>query len=153
MRPIAAIVTTLAACVALSACSLPTVDKEADAKARALYEQVRTGGDLAANPDLGPELKTPEALAELAKAQHELPEGLPTAIANRSWNISINNGVTSANLVHAYSYPSGVVLAETVLLKDKSKAWKVVGFHLKDGGASGAPAPAPAVTVEKTLET
>lgn len=143
-----------AACVALSACGLPTVDKEADAKARALFEQIRTGADLAANPDLAPDLRTPAALAQLAAVKQALPDGAPTATAVRSWNVKVGSGGTTAALVHAYSYPARTVLTETVLLKDGSKTWKVAGFHVKieDPSAKSAPTPAPAVTVETTRD-
>ena len=148
--PIAAAV----ACLALAGCGLPTVDKEADARARALYEQIRTGADLAANPDLAPDLKTPAALAQLAAVRQALPAGAPTATAVRSWNVRVGSGGTTAALVHAYSYPARTVLAETVLLKDERKTWKVAGFHVKveDPSAKSAPTPAPAVTVETTRD-
>jgi len=155
MRTIVTTAMAVAACAALSACSLPKVDQEADAKARALYEQIRTGADLSANTDLAPDLKAPAALAQLAGVRLSLPEGAPTAVANRSWNISINNGATSAAVVHAYSYPARTVLAETILAKDASKTWKITGFHVKieDPSAPKAPEAPPAVTVEKTQAT
>lgn len=141
----------LVAAASLSACSLPTVDKEADAKARALYDQIRTGADLSANPDLGPELRTPEARAGLAEIRASLPPGAPTAVANRSWSFNAGTGGTTARLVHAYTYPSTMVLTETVLAKGRDKVWTITGFHLKfeaPGGTPSHPAP-PAVTVEE----
>jgi hypothetical protein len=133
----------------VSACSLPTVDKEADARARALFEQIRTGADLSANADLAGDLRTPEALAQLAKVRAALPAGAPTAVANRSWSLSAGTGGTKATLVHAYSYPSATVVAETVLAKGDDRLWKITGFHVRLA-APGAPArpKAPAVTVE-----
>jgi hypothetical protein len=146
-RPMAAVAVACAAM--LSACSLPTLDKEADAKARALYERIRTGADLSASPDLAPELKTPAALAQLAAVKASLPAEAPTAVANRGFNISIENGQSSARLVHAYSYPARTILAETVLRKDETKTWKVIGFHVKTQAPTAAPTPAkPAVSVD-----
>jgi len=134
----------LVAAATLGACSLPTIDKEADAKARTLFEQVRTQADLGANADLAPELKTPEALAQLAGMRNALPPGAPTAAALRSWNAYSGTGGSRTNLIHAYSYPARTVLAETVLTKGKDGAWRIVGFHLtfEDGapGQGGKPA-------------
>lgn len=135
----------LIASASLAACSLPTVNKEADGKARALYEQVRTGADLAANADLAPDLKTPANLAQLAAVRAQLPPGAPTAVANRSWSFNSTNGQTTASVVHAYSYPQATVLAETVLLKGKDKVWKITGFHVKFDGAPAAQPPAVSV--------
>ncbi|MES2036108.1 MAG: hypothetical protein V4466_18220 [Pseudomonadota bacterium] len=150
MRP--SLIATLAiAGAVLSACTLPTLDKEADAKARALYEQIRSGADLAASPDLAPELKTPAALAQLAAVKASLPAEAPTAVANQGFNISIENGQSSARLVHAYSYPARTILAETVLRKDETKTWKIIGFHVKTqapGQGPGAKPAEPAVSVD-----
>jgi hypothetical protein len=145
MLPVAAV----AAAAGLSACNPLAVDKVADAKARAFYEQLRTGADLAANPDLAAELKTPQILPRLAEVKDSLPPGAPTAVANRSWNLRTGTGGTRATLVHAYSYPAATVLAETVLARGADKAWKIVGFHVRFADPSGALKPASPVTAEK----
>lgn len=151
MRMIAAMIT---ACLAVSACSLPTIDKQADAEARTLYEQIRTGADLGANPDLAPDLRQPATLAQLAAVRASLPPGAPTAAVNRSWSINAGTGGTQAVLVHAYSYPTQTVLAETVLRKDKAGAWLIVGFHVTfESPAKGPPGGNGAVTVTKPPET
>ena len=142
MRPM--MIAAAIAGVLLSSCSLPTVDKEADAKARALYEQIRTGADLAASPDLAPDLKTPAALAQLAAVKASLPAEAPTAVANQGFNISIENGKSSARLVHAYRYPARTIVAETVLAKDETKTWKIIGFHVKTQAPGQGPGPKPA---------
>ena len=144
MRNFLAMIT---ACLAVTACSLPTVDKAADAKARALYEQIRTGADLAANTDLSADLRKPEMLAQLAAVKASLPEGAPTAAVNRSWSINAGTGGTNAVLVHAYSYPSQTVLAQTVLAKGKGGVWRIIGFHVTfEGPATDAPPPPVTVT-------
>lgn len=138
--------------VTLAACSLPTVDKAADVKARSLYEQIRTGADLSQNADLAPELKTPAALAQLAAVKGALPEGTPTGAVNRSWSINAGTGGTTAVLVHAYSYPTQTVLAQTVLAK-AGGAWLITGFHVTFEGLSNDPGPGDAVTVTKRPQT
>ncbi len=146
------VLTMMLACLALAACSLPTVDKVADAKARALYEQVRTGADLSANPDLSPDLRKPEVLAQLAAVNAMLPPGAPTAAVNRSWSINAGTGGTTAVLVHAYSYASQTVLAQTVLAKGKSGTWQITDFHVTFEAPANT-APPPAVTVTKPPQT
>lgn len=149
MRTFLAMITT---CLAVAACSLPTVDKAADAKAQALYTQIRTGADLSQNADLSPQLRTPETLAALAAVKASLPEGAPTAAVNRSWSINAGTGGTQAVLVHAYSYPSQTVLAQTVLAKAKGGLWQITGFHVTFEGPVNT-APPPAVTVTKPTQT
>ena len=144
---------TVIALFALTACSFPTVDKVADAKARALYEQIRMGADLSQNPDLAPDLKTPAALAQLAAVKAALPPGAPTAAVNRSWSINAGTGGTTATLVHAYSYPTQTVLAQTVLAKGRDKTWKITGFHVSFEGPTIRPEPRGPVTVDKPKAT
>ena len=139
---------TVLACAALAACSLPTLDKAADVKARTLFEQVSAGADLSRNADLGPELREPEMLAQLAAVKASLPEGAPTAAVTRSWSVNAGTGGTRAVLVHAYSYPSQTVLAQTVLAKGKGDGWQIIGFHVTFEGPV-TDAPPPAVTVTK----
>jgi len=140
-----------AACAALAvlaACSLPVVDKQADAAARGLYEEIRTGADLSRDPNLGPALKTPGALAQLADIRAHLPAGAPAKVENRSFNFSTTPRGSTANLVHAYVYAGGSVLADTVLEKAPGqKAWQVVGFHVSVEPRGGGDAP---VTVTTT---
>jgi len=139
------------ALVALAACSLPTVDKVADAKAQALYTQIRTGADLGLNTDLAPSLRTPAALAQLAAVKDALPPGAPTATVNRSWNFNTGTNGTTATLVHAYSYPDRTVLAQTVMAKGPGGAWQITGFHVAfEGPGNAAP---PSVTVTKPSQT
>jgi len=130
---------TVIALIALTACSLPTVNKEADAKARALYRQISAGADLSQNPDLAPNLRTPEALAQMTALKALLPSGAPTAAVTRGWSINTGTGGTNAVLTHAYSYPAGTVLARTTLVKGKGGVWSIVGVHLTAEAASGAP--------------
>ena len=127
--------------LAMAACSLPIADKAADAKAQALFEQIRTGADLAANPDLGPDLRTPPILEQLAAVKAILPPGAPDAAVTRSWNVSAGTGGSRTTLVHAYRYPGRTVLAQTVLTKVPGGAWQIIGFHGNVEAAAGAAPP------------
>jgi hypothetical protein len=148
------VLTTLALGVlALNACSLPAADKESDAEARKLYEEIRTGADLSQDPNLADFLKTPDKLADLAAIKGELPAGEPSKIENRSWSYNSTNDGAVATLVHAYVYKSNTVLAETVLHKGPGeKTWSIAGFHVSLAHPdSEAPSPAPpAIPGEKT---
>lgn len=129
MRRFSAVLTLTA--LALGACSLPTADKESDAEARQLYQEIRTGADLSQDPNLDDSLKTPERLAQLAQVKALLPPGEPSKVENRSWNYNTMTSGSVATLVHAYIYPKGTVLAETVLRKDTGdKSWRIAGFHV-----------------------
>ena len=147
-RSLAAIIAALA----VAACGLPTIDKAADAQAKALYEQIRTGADLSQNPDLGPDLRKPAALAQLTAIKAMLPPGVPTSVVNPAWDLKAGTGGVSATLVHAYRYPDVTVLAQTVLAKTKSDVWQIVGFRVTLQ-SSGRHAPAGAVTNDKSNQT
>ncbi|MGA0602184.1 hypothetical protein ACO2Q3_15865 [Caulobacter sp. KR2-114] len=117
--------------LALGACSLPAADKESDAEARKLYDEIRTGADLREDPNLADFLRAPDKLADLAAIKGELPAGEPTKVENRSWNYNTTNDGSVATLVHAYVYPDNTVMAETVLRKTKGeKSWTIAGFHV-----------------------
>lgn len=138
------------AALALGACSLPTADKESDAEARQLYQEIHSGADLTQDTNLTDEMKTPERLAELAAVKSLLPAGEPAKVENRSWNFQTMNDGSVATLVHAYVYSKQTVLAETVLRKGSGdKAWRIAGFHVSlsqpPGGVS-----APVTPGEKT---
>lgn len=140
--------------LALAACSLPTLDKQADAAARQLFDEIRTGAELSKDANLAAPLRTPQAIAQLAEIREHIPAGAPTKVVNRSFNFTVNNGQSTANLVHAYEYPGGTVVADTVLQKAMGqKAWQVVGFHVSVEPKGGGGAPPVTVTTtpgEKT---
>jgi hypothetical protein len=125
-------------------CSLPAGDKESDAAAKRVYEEIRTGADLSADPQLGAELKTPEAIAQLAEIRPHLPAGAPTGVTRRSWKYNVDTAGSWAELTHAYAYPNGTVVADSVLRKKRGEnTWEVVGFHVKvEPNAPGQSKPA-----------
>ncbi len=142
-----------AAALTLSACGLPTADKESDAEARQLYQEIHSGADLSQDPNLDETMKTPDRLAELAAVRAALPQGEPSKIENRAWNYNTTNDGALATLVHAYIYPDRTVMTETVLRKASGeKTWRIAGFKVKlDPAASGGnAAPASETPGEKT---
>ncbi|MFI4935909.1 MAG: hypothetical protein ACHP7N_14910 [Caulobacterales bacterium] len=118
--------------LALGACSLPVVDKQADGDARALFDEIRAGADLSKDQDLAAPLNTPDALAGLAALRTQIPDGAPQKVVNQSFNFETANGDSTATLVHAYQYPKSTVVAETALHKAPGQtSWSVVGFHIE----------------------
>jgi hypothetical protein len=142
----------LALALILGACNLPTPDRESDAAARRVYEDIRSGADLSADPVVGAELKTPAALAQLGEIRPHLPAGAPTGVTRRSWKYNIGTSGSSAELTHAYSYPNGTVIADSVLHKAPGqKSWQVVGFHVRvEPNAPEAEKPSAPVSERKT---
>ena len=142
----------LALALTVGACNLPAADKESDAAAQRLYTELRTGADLAADPALGAELKTPDAIAQLAEIRPHLPVGAPGKVTRRSWKYNVDTNGSWAELTHAYDYPNGTVIADSVLHKAPGqKAWQVVGFHVKvEPNAPGAAKPAAPIPGQKT---
>ncbi len=119
------------AAASLGACSLPAADRQSDADARQLYDEIRTGADLSKDANLAEELKTPQRLSELAAVKSLLPPGEPTKVENRSWSYNSTTDGALATLVHAYIYNGHTVLAETVLRKGPgAKTWTIAGFHI-----------------------
>lgn len=130
MRRLMLLLPMLAAAT-LGACSLPAADKESDAEARKLFDEIRNGADLREDPNLADFLRTPDKLADLAAIKGELPPGEPTKVENRSWNYNSTNSGSVATLTHAYIYPDNTVMAETVLRKGPGeKTWTIAGFHV-----------------------
>jgi hypothetical protein len=143
-----------AAVLVLGACSLPAADKESDGEARALFEEIRTGADLSADANLAPELKTPDALQQLAAVKNLLPPGAPTKVENRGWNYNSTTDGSVATLTHAYVYSGHTVLAETVLRKGPGQAkWQIAGFHVHLDGPVGDRRPPVSVDQEPKTKT
>jgi hypothetical protein len=130
----------LAAALALGACSLPVMDKQSDAVARAFFDEVRTGADLSHDSHVGPSLQTPAAAADLAQIRAQLPAGPPTKVNNTgfSYNSDMATGAT-ARLSHQYVYGARLVTIQTFLRKPPGATiWFVVGLEADIGGTQPA---------------
>jgi hypothetical protein len=136
------------AVAALSACSLPVVDKQSDAIARAFFDEVRTGADLTRDSHVDPLLETPTAAAAFAQIRSLLPPGAPTKVNNTGFNFNSSSGTgANARLSHQYVYGERSITIQTVLKKPPGgTVWFVVGMEADLGGTQpaiivGAPAP------------
>ena len=132
---------SLAITVALAACHLPAGDKESDQIARTLYDELRSGADLARDPHIGAALKTDDAKAQIAQLHALLPAAAPTSVQNTGWNYASTAGAgASAQIAHAYVYPDRTIHVQTVLRKAPGQAsWTIIGFEAERDGATGEP--------------
>jgi hypothetical protein len=125
---------------ALSACSLPVVDKEGDAIARAFFDEVRTGADLTRDAHVDPSLETPAAAASFARIRGLLPPGAPTKVNNTGFSFNSSGGTGSnARLSHQYVYGDRSITIQTVMKKPPGgTVWFVVGMEADLGGTQPA---------------
>jgi hypothetical protein len=134
---VASILTGIAAAAALSACSLPVIDKESDGIARAFFDEVRSGADLTRDTHVDPSLETPAAAAGFAAIRALLPPGAPTKVNNTGYNFNSSTGTgSSARLSHQYVYGARSITIQTVMRKAPGgTVWFVVGMEADLGGA------------------
>jgi hypothetical protein len=127
----------LLAVLALGACNLPVADKESDALARGLYDELRTGADLARDPHLDPSLRAAAAALPPAVVRAQVPRGPWTKLNVTGWNYASSSGAgANATLSHDYVYPGRTVHVMTALHKDPGQAaWTIVGFRAIADGA------------------
>ena len=124
---------------ALAACkpAPPTLDPAAEPIARALYDEVRRGDDLDADPHLAHELKNPTTEAEIAEFRAIIPPDAPAPPTLKSWDVKTDSTGTTTRLSHVYRYGDRVLVAQTALFKSPSGAEPViVGFQVKEGDGS-----------------
>lgn len=137
------------ALMGLSSCGLPATYREINTMSRQLYSDIREGHDLAANPNLSPDLRTPAAIAALQQVRQLMPTSPPTSVDNSGFHISTNNGSSRADITHTYHYADRTLVAETVLLRPPgATAWQIAGFHVRNqtGGGSSSTGTVPAAS-------
>jgi hypothetical protein len=142
----------VAVLAALGACSLPVIDKDADVAAKALYDEVRTGAPLSADPHAGPLLTSPAATELLKPFPSELPPGVPKSVISTGWSFNTTTATgTVATLSYRYDYDGGLAVFITDVLRKPpgQTSWTITGFTIEMAkGAAfttiGEPAPAPA---------
>jgi hypothetical protein len=124
---------------ALAACkpAAPTLDPAAEPIARALYDEVRRGADLDADPHLAHELKNPTTEAEIAEFRTIIPSDAPAPPVLKSWDVKTDSTGTTTRLTHLYRYGDRVLVAQTALFKSPSGVEPViVGFQVKESDGS-----------------
>ena len=127
------------ALLGLSACGLPATYREINTISRQLYTDIRQGHDLAANPNLSPDLRTPAAIAALQQVRLLMPDSAPTSVDNSGFHINTDNGSSRADVTHTYHYADRTLVAETVLLRASgATTWQIAGFHVRNQAGGGA---------------
>jgi hypothetical protein len=122
--------------LALAACKPPppTLDPNADPIARGFFDEVRTGGDLDADPHLAHELKNPTTEAQLAEFRSMIPAEPYRAVELKTWEASTTSVGTTTKLTDVYHYGDHVLIAQTALFKSPGGVDPViVGFNLREG--------------------
>jgi hypothetical protein len=136
---VARFVGVLVVLLALAACKPPppTLDPAADPIARGFFDEVRTGGDLDADPHLAHELKNPTTEQQLAEFRALIPAEPYRSETLKSWEASDDNVGTTTKLTHVYDYGDHVLIVQTALFKSPGGVEPViVGFNLRAGDAA-----------------
>src|SRR4051812_36379321 len=99
----------------LAGCKAPALDPETDAVARAVYAELRTNSP-ALQTRLSPEMRTPQAQAEIAKVRAYIPPGEPTFGKTIGWNyVTMLGQGKTAFISQEYDYPGKVALVQVSL--------------------------------------
>jgi hypothetical protein len=124
----------LVAAVALAACKPagpPPLDPNADAFARQLFDEVRTGADLAADPHLAHELKNPTTEEQITQFRTLIPNEPPRSVELRDSTVTQDSTGATTKLTDVYHYADKDLIAQTALFKSPSGVDPViVGFNL-----------------------
>jgi hypothetical protein len=124
--------------LALAACQPAAAPVDADPIARQFYEEVRTGGDLDADPHLAHELKNPTTEDQIARFRALIPVEPPRSIELRSSDVTVDNTGTTTRITEIYHYADRDLLAQTALFKSPSGVDPViVGFNLTEATGGG----------------
>ncbi|HEY3811631.1 MAG TPA: hypothetical protein VGL66_00270 [Caulobacteraceae bacterium] len=136
------------ACLSLTACSLPSPDKDADALAQRFVGEIASGADLSKDADVDPQLTGPQWVAQRASLQAMFPQPKPDSVKSTGWSINTKAGEgTRAELRYSYVYGKQTPVAATVVLRkpEGKTKWIATGLQAhRDAGpvALGEP-PAP----------
>jgi hypothetical protein len=136
----------LAAC-GLAACSMPTMEGDAEraGEAQALYADLVAGRDdaLLARMSSGNDPATVKALLTMVRGF--APAGPAPEPKSLGWSANASTNGQRYSLAQEYEYPDRFVRTDTTFLKE-GEAWKVEAFNvnarMKPGAAPATEAPA-----------
>ncbi|HWE44802.1 MAG TPA: hypothetical protein VG407_02150 [Caulobacteraceae bacterium] len=139
--------------LALSACSLMTPDKDADALARRFIGEVASGADLSKDPAVDPQLAGAAWQTQREGLMGLFPKPMPDSVKTTGWSLNAKAGEGArAELRFKYLYGKTPVVLTTVLRKPEGKtAWIATGLTgARDAGpvTLGEPARASAGGVD-----
>ncbi|MBV9995563.1 MAG: hypothetical protein JO127_10150 [Caulobacteraceae bacterium] len=122
--------------IGLAACqaAAPQLDPQAETIARAFYDEVRSGGDIQADPHLAHELKNANSEAEIAQFRALIPTDPPDRVETRDVSVVRDSVGTTTRLSEVYHYGQHSLVAQVALFKSPSGVSPViVGFQVTPG--------------------
>ena len=125
------------ACIALSACQLPSPDKDADALAKRFIGEVASGADLSKDPSIDPQLSGAAFQVQRDGLKAMFPKPAPDKVNSTGWSVNAKMGEGSrAELRYSYVYGASTVALTAVLRKPEGKTqWVATGLRgIKDAG-------------------
>jgi len=131
---LASLVPATLAAAALGACKPagpPPLDPNADAYARQLFEEIRSGASLEADPHLAHELKNPTTEAQINQFRMLIPAEPPRSVELRDSQVTEDSTGVTTRLTDVYHYVDRDLVAQTALFRSPSGVDPViVGFNL-----------------------
>ncbi|HUO13029.1 MAG TPA: hypothetical protein VMU37_09785 [Caulobacteraceae bacterium] len=122
--------------LALGACkpAQATLDPNAQPIAHAFFDDVRSGGDLMAEPHLAHELKNPTTFDQIAQFRTLIPPEAPRSVSLDSWDAKDDSTGETTRLKETYTFSDRTVIVQTALFKSPSGQEPViVGFDVQGG--------------------
>ena len=135
------------AAFALGACTMPSLEGDADraAEAKALYGDLVEGRDDALLARMSSVNNPAELRAQLPMIRSFAPSGPPPEPKTVGWRANTGTGGQQYSLAQEYEYPDRFIRTDTNFVKEGA-VWKVLGFNvnarMKPGAAVPASAPA-----------
>jgi len=123
--------------VVLASCkpAQPSLDPHAQPIAHAFFDEVRSGGDLMADPHLAHELKNPTTVDQLAQFRDLIPAEAPRSIVLDSWSAHADSTGETTLLKETFTFSDRTLVVQTALFKAPSgKEPVIVGFKVETAG-------------------
>ncbi len=115
----------------------PPLDPNADVYARQLFDEIRSGADLDADPHLAHELKNPTTEEEIAQFRAMIPAEPYSSVVLRASTVTTDSTGVTTKLTDVYHYSDKDLIAQTALFKSPAGVDPViVGFNLTDLGGN-----------------
>jgi hypothetical protein len=118
--------------LSVSGCGLSVPDNSDDQIAQRAVDELKRGDLVALDAISGPEMKTPEARANLAPIQAFFPKGEARSVTRQAWRANANIGQPPMlTLDEAYDYPDRTLVAEVTMSQDGAPhRWIIRGIHI-----------------------
>ena len=133
----------LLAVFGLAACSMPTMEGDADraAEAQALYGDLVAGRDDALVARMSSANNPADLRAQLPTIRSYAPSGPVPEPKTIGWQANAGTGGQQYSLAQEYEYPDRFIRTDTNFVKE-GDGWKVLGFNVNTRMKPGAVAPA-----------